>query len=80
MAKTISKRTRRESDKKRPAKKSGTVKRGARVSSKGTLVIGTTKRYARRDAEGRFVESANEHLFRAWKSIHGNGSRERKAS
>ena len=30
----------------------------------------TVKRYGRSDSAGRFVESANEHMLRAWESIH----------
>ena len=38
-------------------------------------IAGTIKR----DSAARFVESANEHMLRAWESIHKNG-KERKAS
>ena len=34
---------------------------------------------AKRDSAARFVERANEHMLRAWESIHKNG-KERKAS
>lgn len=41
---------------------------------------GNVERYVRRDSAGRFVESANEHMLRAWKLINRKGRRERRSS
>jgi hypothetical protein len=52
-----------------------------RTSAKRTSVSADKdKRYVRRDSTGRFVEVANEHMLRAWESIHKGSVRERKAS
>jgi hypothetical protein len=44
------------------------------------LSKGTDKRYVRRNSDGRFIEVANEHMLRAWDSIHKTSVRGRKAS
>ena len=38
---------------------------------------GNVERDVRRDSAGPFFESANQHMLRAWESIHKNG-KERK--
>ena len=47
---------------------------------KDGIVHASEKRYVRRDSTGRFVEVANEHLLRAWNSIHRDSVKERKAN
>ena len=79
MAKATSDKSTLKSKKKRLTK-SGTLKNSPKVSTREAAITGTLKRYVGRDAAGRFVGSANEHMLRAWESIHKNNSRERKAS
>ena len=73
------------------SKKSGVKKKGAakrvsgsflsngskkKISGERTVVdTGTDKRYVRRDANGRFVEKANDHMERAWEKIYDRPAR-----
>jgi hypothetical protein len=82
MPKKTSPRQRKESNfRKTTSKHKSDRGTGSNKSTKGVSVTaGRDKRYVRRDSAGRFVEVANEHLLRAWDSIHKNTIRERKAS
>ena len=53
---------------------------GYSVAVKRETLATTDKRYVRRDSTAQLVEAANQHLLRAWESIHKNSVKERKAS
>ncbi|HBB87391.1 MAG TPA: hypothetical protein DC047_07225 [Blastocatellia bacterium] len=81
MPKKTSTKQRKESNSRKTTSKPKSD--GGTSSDKSTKRVSVTarsdKRYVRRDSAGRFVEVANEHLLRAWNSIHKNTVRERKA-
>jgi hypothetical protein len=82
MPKKTSARQRKVSNSRKTASKHKSDKgTGSNKSTKRVSVTaGSDKRCVRRDSAGRFVEVANEHLLRAWDSIHKHNVRERKAS
>ena len=49
------------------------------VKGNGAKRLSAIAETLHRDSAARFVESANEHMLRAWESIHKNGE-ERKVS
>lgn len=82
MPKKTSARQRKESNSRKTTSKHK-ADRGTgsnNTTKRESVTAGSDKRYVRRDSAGRFVEVANEHLLRAWDSIHKNTVRERKAS
>lgn len=82
MPKKTSTRQRKESNSRNTTSKhkSDRTKRSSKSVKGVSVTARRDKRYVRRDSTGRFVEVANEHLLRAWDSIHKNTVRERKAS
>ncbi len=79
--KTSAKQRKESNSRKTTSKHKSDQGTGSKRSTKRVSVTARRdKRYVRRDSAGRFVEVANEHLLRAWDSIHKNTVRERKAS